>query len=118
LLLAGTGYFFSGAVTNLIGDIHKYGFVLVIIVATGIVGFYLLERFWLSKKVEEKAEKVDSEKIHTLEEPLHVTLHDLAEGIQERLHVGNSSQNSNGAAPEEAVPQPSKTQEPRKVESD
>jgi membrane-associated protein len=52
-LLSGAGYFFSGAITGIIGDFHRLGIILLVIFVTGIVGFYLAERFWLSKKVEE-----------------------------------------------------------------
>lgn len=52
-LLSGAGYFFSGAVIGIIGDFHRLGKILLVIVVLGITGFYLAERFWLSKKVEE-----------------------------------------------------------------
>src|SRR5436190_13993029 len=48
-VLSGAGYFFSGAVMGLIGDFHRLGIVLLVIVVVGIVGFYLAERLWLSK---------------------------------------------------------------------
>src|SRR5688500_16880042 len=47
-ILAGAGYFFSGAVMGLIGDFQRLGKVLLVIVVVGIVGFYLPERFGLS----------------------------------------------------------------------
>ena len=74
-LLAGLGYFFSGAITSIIGDFQQVGIVLLIVVIFGVVGFYLLERLWLSKKVEEVKPKT----IHKIEE----TLHDL----EDRLHI-------------------------------
>ena len=52
-LLSGAGYFFSGAVMGIIGDFQRLGKILLVIVVVGIVGFYLAERFWLSKKVED-----------------------------------------------------------------
>jgi membrane protein DedA with SNARE-associated domain len=52
-VLSGAGYFFSGAVIGIIGDFHRLGRILLVIVVVGIVCFYLAERFWLSKKVEE-----------------------------------------------------------------
>jgi membrane protein DedA with SNARE-associated domain len=52
-LLSGAGYFFSGAVIGIIGDFQRLGKILLVIVVVGIVGFYLAERFWLSKKVED-----------------------------------------------------------------
>jgi len=86
LILAGIGYFFSGAVTSIIGDIHRLGYGLIALVAVGVIGFYLLERFWLSKKVEE----VDPETIHKIEEKLH-DIEEVAQGklhdIGERLHL-------------------------------
>lgn len=74
-LLAGLGYFFSGAITSIIGDFQQVGIVLLIVVIFGVSGLYLLERFWLSKKVEE----VEPETIHKIEE----TIHD----IEDRLHI-------------------------------
>lgn len=76
-LLAGSGYFFSGAITNIIGDFQHVGIALFIIVAVGIGGFYLIERFWLSKKVEE----ANPETIHKIEEKIH----DIEEVAQEKL---------------------------------
>src|SRR5882724_5953256 len=52
-ILSGAGYFFSGAVMGIIGDFQRLGKILLVIVVVGIVGFYLAERFWLSKKVED-----------------------------------------------------------------
>jgi membrane protein DedA with SNARE-associated domain len=75
LILAGTGYFFSGAVTSIIGDFQQIGVALFVIVVIGVVGFYLLETLWLSKKVEE----ANPETIHKIEE----TIHD----IEDRLHI-------------------------------
>lgn len=74
-ILAGTGYFFSGAITSIIGDFQQIGIALFVIVVVGIIGFYLLETLWLSKKVEE----ADPETIHKIEE----TIHD----IEDRLHI-------------------------------
>ena len=75
LILAGIGYFFSGAVTSIIGDFQQIGIALFVIVVVGIGGFYLLERFWLSKKVEE----ADPETIYKIEEKIH--------DIEDRLHI-------------------------------
>jgi membrane protein DedA with SNARE-associated domain len=52
-LLSGVGYFFSSAVMGLIGDFRHVGKILLGIVIGGVVGFYLLKRLWISKKVEE-----------------------------------------------------------------
>jgi membrane protein DedA with SNARE-associated domain len=75
LILAGTGYFFSGAVTSIIGDFQQIGITLFVIVVIGIIGFYLLETLWLSKKVEQ----ADPQTIHLIEEKIH--------GIEDRLHI-------------------------------
>lgn len=78
LILAGSGYFFSGAITSIIGNFQQVGLALFIVAAVGIIGFYLIERFWLSKKVED----ADPETIHMIEEKLH----DIEEVAQEKLH--------------------------------
>jgi len=52
-ILSGVGYFFSSAVMGLIGDFRHVGKILLGIVIGGVVGFYLLKRLWISKKVEE-----------------------------------------------------------------
>jgi membrane protein DedA with SNARE-associated domain len=81
LLLAGAGYFFSSAIMGLLGDFHQLGIYLLIIVVVGIVSFYLIERFWLSKKVEE----ADPERIHEFEQHAQEKLHEISHGIQERI---------------------------------
>lgn len=80
-LLSGAGYFFSGAVMGLIGDFQRLGKVLLVIVVLGIVGFYLVERFWLSKKVED----VDPERLQELEHVAQEKLHDLKQEFQEHI---------------------------------
>jgi len=80
-ILAGAGYFFSGAVMGLIGDFQRLGKVLLVIVVVGIVGFYLTERFWLSHKVEE----ADPERLQELEHAASERFHDLREEIQEHI---------------------------------
>ena len=40
-ILSGAGYFFSGAITKVIGDFHQIGNVLLVIVVCGVAGFYL-----------------------------------------------------------------------------
>ncbi len=88
LSLSGVGYFFSGAITNLIGDFEKLGKYLLVIVVLGVAGFYLVERYWLSKKVEEadperiqKLEHVAEEKLHAAEEKLHEIGHEIQEHL-------------------------------------
>ena len=80
-LLSGAGYFFSGAVMQLIGDFQTLGKVLLVIVVLGIVGFYLAERFWLSKKVEE----VSADRLQELEHVAQEKLHDLKQEFQEHI---------------------------------
>ncbi len=80
-ILSGAGYFFSGAITRLIGDFHQIGVALLVIVIVGITCFYLAERFWLSKKVEE----ANPERIQELEHAAQEKLHE----IQERIHLPN-----------------------------
>jgi membrane protein DedA with SNARE-associated domain len=80
-ILAGAGYFFSGAVMGLIGDFQRLGKVLLVIVVLGIVGFYLIERYWLSPKVEE----ANPERLQELEHAAAEKLHDLKEEIQEHI---------------------------------
>jgi membrane protein DedA with SNARE-associated domain len=86
LILAGVGYFFSGAITSIIGDFTQVGIVLFFVVLAGIIIVYAVERFWLSEKVEdadpETIQKFE-EKLHAVEEIGKHTLHDLSE----RLHL-------------------------------
>jgi membrane protein DedA with SNARE-associated domain len=80
-VLSGAGYFFSGAVMGLIGDFQRLGKVLLVIVVFGIAGFYLLERFWLSKKVEE----ANPERLQDFEQAAQEKLQDLKQEFQEHL---------------------------------
>jgi len=80
-VLAGAGYFFSGAVMGLIGDFQRLGKVLLVIVLLGIVGFYLTERFWISRKVEE----ADPERFQEFEHAASEKLHDLKQEFQEHI---------------------------------
>jgi membrane protein DedA with SNARE-associated domain len=87
LLLSGAGYFFSGAITSMIGDFKQVGIALFFVVLAGIIIFYAIERFWLSEKVEEAnpetiqrieekllaVEGVAQGKLHDLSEKLHLT---------------------------------------------
>jgi membrane protein DedA with SNARE-associated domain len=81
LILSGAGYFFSGAITNLIGDFHHIGFFLLVIVVIGIIAFYLLERFWLSKKVE----AADPQRIQKLEHAAQEKIQELSQELQDRI---------------------------------
>lgn len=89
LVLAGTGYFFSGAVTTIIGDFKQIGIALFFIVLAGIVIFYLIEHYWLAPAVEEADPQSIlrlEEKFHDFEEVAQEKLHDLGE----RLHLTSS----------------------------
>jgi hypothetical protein len=85
-ILSGAGYFFSGAITSVIGDFKQIGIALFFIVMLGIIIFYVIERFWLSEKVEE----ANPETIHKLEEKLlavEEVAQDKLHNIGERLHL-------------------------------
>src|SRR6185295_687346 len=79
-ILAGAGYFFSGAVMGLIGDFQRLGKVLLIIVL-GIVAFYWIERFWLSPKVE----KANPERLQELEHAATEKLQDLKQEFHDHI---------------------------------
>lgn len=96
-ILAGAGYFFSGAVMGLIGDFQRLGKVLLVIVVLGIVGFYLAERFWLSPKVEE----ADPERLQELEHAAAEKLQDLREEIQEHMPFHHRSEEKKRVAKRE-----------------
>ncbi|HEY8226518.1 MAG TPA: DedA family protein [Pyrinomonadaceae bacterium] len=80
-VLAGAGFFFSGAVMNLIGDFQRLGRVLLVIVIVGIASFYFAERFWLSRKVEE----ADPDRFQELEHAAQEKLQDLRQEFQEHI---------------------------------
>lgn len=86
LMLAGTGYFFSGAITSIIGDFKQIGIALFFVILFAVIVLYAIERFWLSEKVEdadpETLVKLE-EKFHAVEEVAQEKLHDLGE----RLHL-------------------------------
>lgn len=89
LMLAGTGYFFSGAITTIIGDFQQIGIALFFIVLFGVIVFYLMEHYWLSPSVEEANPATIlklEEKLHDFEEVAQEKLHDLGE----RLHLTSS----------------------------
>jgi membrane protein DedA with SNARE-associated domain len=76
-ILSGAGYFFSGAITKLLGDFRQVRVGLLIIVVAGIAGFYLAERFWFSKKIE----LADPDRIQELEQAAQEKLHEIQERI-------------------------------------
>lgn len=90
LVLSGVGYFFSDTISKFIGDFEDIGKYLLIIVIVGVVGFYLVERLWLSKKVEE----ADPERLKELEhaaqgkfQEIKIEVQELKEDIQDRMHL-------------------------------
>jgi membrane protein DedA with SNARE-associated domain len=86
LLLAGVGYFFSGAITSIIGDFQQIGVALFFIVLFGVIVFYAIERYWLSERVEDadpETIQMIEDKLLTVEELGKTSLHNLSE----RLHL-------------------------------
>jgi len=83
LVLSGVGYFFSSAVMGLIGDFRHVGKILLVIVVGGVVGFYLIKRIWLSKKVEEVA----PERLQEIEQAALEGLKELKEEIRGKIHL-------------------------------
>lgn len=112
LITSGVGYIFGSAVMNLIGDFHNVGVALLFIVIALVIGFYLFERFWLAKKVEE----VSPETVHKIEEAAHITLHDISEKVQEKLHIGTHHHTS--ANLDERATKPPQQTKARKAESE
>jgi len=86
LLLSGTGYFFSGAITSIIGDFQQIGIALFFVILFTVIILYVVERYWLSERVEEAnpatIHKIE-EKLHAVEEVAQEKFHDLSE----RLHL-------------------------------
>ena len=100
LILSGVGYFFSGAVTSIIGDFKHIGVALFFIVLTGIIVFYIVERYLLSQKIED----ANPATILKLEEVAH--------DIGERLHL-TSAPNKEEIS---ALPKEKKAQADKKLE--
>jgi membrane protein DedA with SNARE-associated domain len=96
LILSGIGYFFGASITTVIGDFHQIGIVLGVVAVIGVISFYLIDRFWLSKKVE----ATSPETIHKIEEKIHV----IEEGIQERLHLTSSANREEKPAQIKKIP--------------
>ena len=75
-----------------------FGKVLLAVVLTGIIGFYLLERYWLAEKVEQAS----PERLHEFEHAAQEKLHELGHELQERIHFKHGAPR----AKEEAAPAP------------
>lgn len=85
-VLAGAGFFFSGAIIGMFGNLETFSATLFVIALVCIAVFYVIERYWISEKVEEvKPETIHliEEKLHDIEEVASEKLHDLGE----RLHL-------------------------------
>ena len=108
IFLSGAGYFFSGAVTSMIGDFKQVGIALFFVVLAGVIIFYALERYWLSEKVEEAdpetIQRIE-EKLHAVEEVAQVKLHDLTE----KLHLTRDANRDDKSQPDGATPKKAST---------
>src|ERR1044071_6119408 len=89
-VLSGVGFMFSGTITRVIGDVQNITVYLLVILVVGVIGFYVVERFWLSKKVEEADPEKLKELEHAAQEKIHeikVEVQEFKEEIQERIHL-------------------------------
>jgi membrane protein DedA with SNARE-associated domain len=90
-ILSGVGYFFSSAVMGLIGDFRHVGKVLLVIVVAGVIGFYLIKRLWLSKKVEE----AQPERLQEIEHAAIEGIKGLSGEIKEKIHLKSKRRREN-----------------------
>jgi membrane protein DedA with SNARE-associated domain len=85
LVLAGAGFVFHTAIYTLVGNIHDLSYVLlgvvVAVIVLGIGGFYFVEKYWLSKKVEEAS----PEAIQKFEQAAEVRLHEFKGELHELI---------------------------------
>ena len=110
-VLASIGYFFSGAISSIIGDFKQIGIALFFIVLIGIIIFFVVERYYLSEKLED----VKPETIHKIEERLHKVEEAAQEklyDIGERLHLTNAPNREE--KPEEDAKPPKETSQAAK----
>ncbi len=111
-VLASIGYFFSGAITSIIGDFKQIGIALFFVVLVGIIIFFVVERYYLSEKLED----VKPETIHKIEERIH-KVEEAAQGklqnIGERLHL-TGAPNREEKSPEDAKPKKETSQAAKK----
>lgn len=78
LILSGLGYFFSGAISKIIGNFEQVGIALLFLILFAVIAIYAVERFWISERVEE----ADPETLLKLEE----TFHHIEDAAQEKFH--------------------------------
>ena len=93
-VLSGVGYFFSSAVMGLIGDFRHMGKILLVIVVAGVLGFYLIKRLWLSKKVEE----AQPERLQEIEHAAIEGIKELSGEIQEKIHLKSARRRKNSSS--------------------
>lgn len=104
LVLCGVGYSFSGTITRVIGNVQNISLYLLIILIVGVVGFYLVERFWLSKKVEDADPERLKEFEHAAQERLQeikVEVQEFKDEIQERIHMPHLQRRKDASAKHE-----------------
>jgi Uncharacterized membrane-associated protein len=103
LILAGTGYLFSGTITLIIGDFQQIGIALFFVILFAVIVLYVVERYWLSEKVEEAnpetLQKLE-EKLHAVEEVAQEKLHDLGE----RLHLTRDNKDDEADTEQDTEP--------------
>ncbi len=74
LVLIGSGYFFSGAIGVIIGEVQRIGILLLLAFALACLialALYLLERYVIARKVPEMEPPLLHETIHDTLETLH-----------------------------------------------
>jgi membrane protein DedA with SNARE-associated domain len=116
LLLSGAGYLFHSAITNFIGDFERLGKFLLVLVVLGVGAFYLIERYWLSPKVEEADPERVQEFEHAAEETLHAAeeiFKDTVEEIKEHLPAPLARRPKEPPPPPPPQPPPPQAQQPQ-----
>jgi hypothetical protein len=76
---------------GLIGDFRHVGKILLVIVVGGVLGFYLVKRLWLSKRVE----AAKPERLQVIEQAAIEGIKELSEEIQEKIHLKKPRQREN-----------------------
>jgi membrane protein DedA with SNARE-associated domain len=82
LVLVGSGYFFSGAIGVIIGEVQRIGMLLLlgfILACVIALAFYLIERYVIARRVPEMEPPLLHEIQETLHDTLHETIHDTRE---------------------------------------